>query len=115
MAAFQAGADIKNGVVGKLYGFNIMERSSVLSFAADGTPNLPGQAIGATDNIAALCWSQNSVAKAKGDLKPFQDTDSPTYYGDIFSALVKFGGRCRRADWKGILAIVQAAEVEAGE
>lgn len=110
MAAFQAGADIKNGVVGKLYGFNIMERATVLSMAADGTINLPGQALEATDNIAALCWQQSSVAKAKGDLKPFQDVDNPTYYGDIFSALVKFGGRCRRADWKGVLAIVQAAE-----
>lgn len=111
MAAFQAGADIKNGVVGKLYGFNIIERSSVLSIAADGTINLPGQALEATDNIAALCWQQGSVAKAKGDLKPFQNVDDATYYGDIFSALVKFGGRCRRADWKGVLAIVQTPSV----
>ena len=107
MAAFQAGADLKNGIVGKFAGFNVLERGSVLAFKADGTPVLPGEALGATDNIASLCWQQASVSKAQGDLKPFQQIENPMYYGDIFSALVKFGGRCRREDWKGVIAIAQ--------
>ncbi|MDR3286882.1 MAG: hypothetical protein LBT27_05525 [Prevotellaceae bacterium] len=109
MAAYQGTADLENGVVGRFAGFAILERSSVLAFADDGTLRVPGEALSATDNLGSLCWQKASVAKAQGDIKPFQTTDDPTYYGDIFSALVKIGGRCRRADWKGIIAIVQNA------
>ena len=106
MAAFQQTADIANGIVGKLAGFNIMERSSVLAFNGN-TPIAPGTAFSANTCIGALCWQKDSVAVAKGDIKPFQNTDDPQYYGDIFSAAVKVGGRCRRADWAGVVAIVQ--------
>lgn len=109
MAAFQQSADLANGIVGRFAGFNVMERSSVLAFTAAGALQLPGAALGATDNLASLCWQKNSVAKAIGDTKPFQEVDSPTYYGNIFSALVKMGGRCRRQDWKGIVVIRQVA------
>lgn len=108
MAAFQASADLANGIVGKFAGWSILERSSVVSFTADNTLQLPGEALDSDSNIGSLCWQMNSVAKAKGDIKPFQDTDNPLYFGDIFSALVKFGGRCRRVDWKGIYVIRQA-------
>jgi hypothetical protein len=109
MAAFQSAADLKNGIVGRFAGFDVMERAGVASFATDGTLNVPGQALAATDNLGSLCWQRDCVAKAVGDVKPFQETDSPTYYGNIFSALVKAGGRCRRADWKGVYVIRQAA------
>jgi len=108
MAAYQKSADLKKGVVGEFAGFKVMERSSVLAFAADGTLHVPDEALDANSNIASLCWQKGSVAKAHGDMKPFQNVDDPQYYGDIFSALVKIGGRCRRQDWKGIVAIVQA-------
>jgi len=108
MAAFQAAADLANGVVGKFAGFSIMDRSNVLSFTTGGVLNVPGAALAATDNLGSLCWQKLSVAKALGDTKPFQQTDAPAYYGDIFSALVKFGGRCRRGDWKGVMVIRQA-------
>lgn len=107
MAAFQATADLANGIVGKFAGWSIMERASVISFTAANVIQLPGEALDADSNIGCLCWQINSVAKAKGDIKPFQDTDNPLYFGDIFSALVKFGGRCRRADWKGVYVIRQ--------
>lgn len=108
MAAFQQTADIANGIVGKLAGFNIMERSSVLAFNGN-TPIAPGTALSAASNLGALCWQKDSVALALGDIKPFQDDDNPQYYGDIFSAAVKAGGRCRRQDWAGVIAIVQDA------
>lgn len=107
MAAFQGSADLAKGVVGEFAGFKIMERGSVLAFSSALAPVVPGAALAATDHLASFVWQQGSVAKAAGDVKPFQETDSPTYYGDIFSALVKFGGRCRREDWKGVYAIVQ--------
>lgn len=109
MAAFQAAADLSKGICGEFAGFKIMERSTVLAFSQAGVLNVPGAALQATDNLASLCWQKNSVAKAKGDIKPFQNVDDATYYGDILSALVKMGGRCRRADWKGIIAIVQGS------
>lgn len=109
MAAFQATADLANGIVGKFAGFTFLERSSVLAIQANGTFRLPGEALGATDNLASIFWQKNSVTKALGDTKLFQDMDNPLYYGDIHSGLVKMGGRCRREDWKGIGLIVQAA------
>lgn len=107
MAAFQQTADLANGVMGMFAGFKVLERSRVLAFTSAGAPKLPGEVFEASDNVAALCWQRNSVAKAMGETKLFRDVDSPTYYGDIVSALVKMGGRCRRADWNGLIAIVQ--------
>lgn len=108
MAAFQQTADLANGIVGKLAGFNILERSTVLTFTAAGAPIAPGTAVAATTELASLAWQKDCVSLALGEIKPFHDKDNPQYYGDIFSALVKAGGRCRRADWKGVIAIVQA-------
>lgn len=106
MAAFQQTADVANGIVGKLCGFNILERSTVLAFNGN-TPIAPGTAFSANTCVGALCWQKDSVAIAKGDIKPFQNMDDPQYYGDIFSAAVKVGGRCRRQDWAGVIAIAQ--------
>ncbi|MDD2633942.1 MAG: hypothetical protein PHW82_00415 [Bacteroidales bacterium] len=110
MAAFQKGADLAKGVVGEFAGFKIMERGSVLAFNAAGTtPIIPGIAIDDSDNIACLCWQKNQVTKSEGDIMPFDDKGNPLYYGDVFSSLVKFGGRARRANWKGVVAIVQTS------
>lgn len=106
MAAFQAAADLKNGICGRLYGFNIMERSSVLVFTSTTTPIVPGTEIVNTMNPAALCWQKDCVATAKGDIMPYQDLGNPLYYGDVFSAEVKTGGRAKRADYAGVVAIV---------
>ncbi|MDR1984987.1 MAG: hypothetical protein LBQ28_09220 [Prevotellaceae bacterium] len=107
MAAYQQTADLANGIIGRFAGFQILERSTVLAFTSAGALRVPGEALAATDCLGSLCWQKSSVAKAQGDVKPFQNVDDATYYGDIFSALVKIGGRCRRTDWKGVIAIVQ--------
>lgn len=104
---FSRAYDEKTGVVGKLYGFNIMQRSYVLAYTGAGNVKDPGTAGAATDNAAALCWHEASVERALGDVKFFEDLDNPQYYGDIYSALVRMGGRIRRADSKGVIAIVQ--------
>lgn len=109
MAAFQQAADIANGVLGKLAGFTILERSSILSIKANGTFNAVGEAIGATDNLACLFWHRDSVSRSMGDKELFQRNNDPLYYGDIYSGLIKMGGRCRREDWKGIAVVVQGA------
>lgn len=109
MATFQASADLENGIVGKFAGFTFLERSSVLALTSAGVFRLPGEALAATDNLASIFWQKNSVTKALGDTKLFQDMDNPLYYGDIHSGLVKMGGRCRREDWKGVGIVVQSA------
>lgn len=108
MAAYQGTANLAEGVVGKLCGFNIMERSSVAYFTSAGVPIVPGAALSATDCVGGIAWQKDCVAKALGDIVPFQDIANPLYYGDVFSALVKTGGRCRRGDWAGVAAIVEA-------
>ncbi len=109
MAAFQQSANLAEGIVGRFAGFNVIERSEVAVVGTDGSVKVPGEALAAADNLAAVCWQKDCVAVAMGDTIPFSDKDNPSYYGDIFSALVKAGSRCRRGDWKGVVAIVQAA------
>ena len=98
----------REGVVYKASGFKIRERGSVLRYAADGT--LKGfESLGeATDNEAAIFWEKRSLARAKGTIKMFQKEDDPQYYGNIYSFLVRFGGRRRRADNKGVVVLRQA-------
>ncbi|KQT17419.1 hypothetical protein ASG31_08390 [Chryseobacterium sp. Leaf404] len=109
MAAFAGSADLEKGIVGTFAGFKILDRSSVLAFTTAGVAVMPGEALSATDNLGCLFWQKNSVTKAMGDTEMFDDKGNPLYYGDIFSTLLKMGGRCRREDWKGVLAVVQAS------
>lgn len=104
---FSRYADAENGVVGKLHGFHIMTRASVIAFANAGTVKALGAALGATDHLASLAWHKNSLATAIGDMKLFQNSNDALYYGDVHSALVMAGGRVRREDGLGIYAIVQ--------
>lgn len=99
--------DMKNGVIDRLYGFNIMERSTVLRYNNAGTPvvKLPDAAGASTDNAAVLCWQASQVERALGTVDFFEDQRNPTYYGDVYSGLVRFGGRIRRA--QGVVAIIQ--------
>lgn len=49
------------------------------------------------------------VARAIGEVKVFTEKDDPLYYGDIWSMIVRAGGRKIREDNKGVVAIVQDA------
>ena len=109
MNAYQQFADNKSGIVGRLHGFDIMTRSAVLAYSSGNTVKALGSALAATDNLASLCWHPDCVTYAMGDMKPFADKDDPFYYGDVYSSIVRMGGRIKRADKKGVIAIVQAA------
>lgn len=104
---FSRYADAENGIIGKLHGFSILTRSSVVALAANDSLKALGAALGSTDNLASLAWQKNSVAYAIGDKKLFQDKDSAIYYGDVHSAILMAGGRVRRADGKGVYVIAQ--------
>lgn len=113
--AFHALADLRNGIVGKLYTFNVMMRSKSLRYTDANAPKAWTEAGAATDNAGGLAWHRNSVCRALGEVVPFENEGDPTYYGDIYSFLVRAGGRPMRQDVKGLIAIVQdvaAAEDE---
>ena len=101
---FQA-ADVKRGVMGMLYGFEVMVRSTVYRFAADGTIKDYGAAGAATDLAGGLAWQRESLSRALGEVIMFDQIDNPLYYGDVYSFLVRVGGAIRRYDKKGVYAI----------
>lgn len=103
---FSRAYDEKNGIVGKLFGFNILSRSFVLKYNGS-VPVEPGTGGHAPDCAAILCWHTSAVEKAQGDIKFFEDEANPLYFGDIYSALVRLGGRIRHQNQEGVVAIVQ--------
>lgn len=105
--AFHAQADVANGVLGKLYSFNIMMRSKSGRYTAALAPKEWTTAGATTDQAAVLAWHEGSVCRALGETEMFDDENNPMYYGDIYSFLVRAGGRPMRAGVEGLLAIVQ--------
>lgn len=108
---FSRAYDEKTGVVGKMYGITIFKRSAVLKYT-NATPPVAKNytdAAGATDNDAVLVWQKNAIERAFGETVAFENTGDPTYYGDIYSFLVRMSGRIRRSDQKGAMVIVQDA------
>jgi hypothetical protein len=107
LPAFLASANVQQGVMGSLYGFNVLMRSKVLRMTSAGALlkwDADGQA---TEVAAALAWQENCVSRAIGDVKMFSKMDDPSYYGDIYSFLVRTGGAQRRYDKKGVIALVE--------
>lgn len=105
--AFLASGNAQQGILGKLFSFNIMMRSSVAVYNASKAAKEP-DAVGATTDLAAgLAWHEGSVCRALGEVKAFEDEGDPTFYGDIYSFLVRAGGRAMRKDAKGLVAIIQ--------
>jgi len=108
---FSAAYDVKDGILGRLFGFNIMLRGAVVTYDNDTLPvvNPYGAAADAADNDGVLCWQVSAIERAIGDISFFERIGDPTYYGDVYSVGVRMGGRRRRNDAKGIVAIVQDA------
>lgn len=112
LSAFLNSADAQQGVLGRLYGFDILQRSQVLRLTSDKKLLKWSEASAATELAAGLAWQKNCVSRAMGDIKMFDSTDDPTYYGDIYSFLMRVGGSYRRYDKKGIACIVEATASE---
>lgn len=105
---FSQYADAAEGVIGRLYGFDIMKRSSVAVASSSLGINPWGAVVQDTDLDVSFVWQKNAVARALGEVKFFENPDRAEYYGDVYSALLRFGGRRRRADNAGIIPIAQA-------
>ena len=103
---------LPEGIMDRVFGFDIMVRPGALVY--DSTPALKafGAAGAATDNLAALAWHPSFVSRALTGIDIFSDfgdngNGKPEYYGGILSAKVWFGAKYRRADVKGVAALVQ--------
>ncbi len=75
-SAFLACADMKAGVVGQIYGLNIMKRSVIDS----------------DDTTVMLAWHKSQYSFALGPVEVYSQENAPEYYGTILSASVRFGG-----------------------
>lgn len=108
---FSAAYDIKEGILGRLFGFSIMMRGGVVTYDNSTLPVVNSYAAVADtdDNDGVLCWQINAVERALGQVSFFERIGDPTYYGDVYSASLRVGGRIRRQDALGIVAIVQDA------
>ena len=110
-ANFHLGVDEKEGVVGRYMGIDIIMRDTVLRYRKTGgiwnvvdtqaedfeeTPN---------DSAASLVWAENSVERAKGEIDVFDNPGQAVYYGDVFSAMLRLGGRIRRA--AGVYSVIE--------
>ena len=84
--AFLATADASRGVIGKLYGFDVMLRSKLI----------PG--------TSALAWHRDYVCRAQGESEAFIQENDPLYYGDVLSFLVRAGGSRMQKDGIGTVA-----------
>lgn len=106
---FSRAYDPKTGVMGELHSFKIMQRSTVLVYNNAATPVVKayGASGAATDNDASIFWQKNALERALGEVQTFEQEKAPQYYGTVMSFLLRMGGRIRRADEKGIVALVQ--------
>lgn len=102
-------AERRAGVIYKVQGWQIMERSSVYVMDS-GTKGFKAfGAVGeATDSEGNLFWNKNMLEKAIGTTEAFERIGDPTYYGDIYSFLVRCGGRARRKNYEGVAVLMQA-------
>ena len=72
--AFLASADAAKGIIGNIYGFDVMLRSKVLK------------------DISAVAWHKDYVCRAIGNYDMFVQENDPHYYADVLSFLVRAGG-----------------------
>jgi hypothetical protein len=96
------------GILYKANGWKILIRSTVARVTAAGAILAPGAAGSATDDGASLFWYSQAVEHALGTVRAFENIGDPTFYGDIYSFLVRMGGRARRAGYSGIAVLKQA-------
>lgn len=102
---------LPDGVVARILGFDIMMRSSVVSYTNAATPvkRAPKSTALATANAAALFWNEKFVRRAKGSVQVFAEEGKAAYYGSLFSTAAKAGGRKRYTDGRGVVTLVEAA------
>ncbi|MBS9774951.1 MAG: hypothetical protein KGV59_07355 [Tenacibaculum sp.] len=101
-------AERRAGIIYKVQGWNILVRGSVYLMGADKSFKAFGSVADATDTEGCLFWNKNMLEKAIGTTEAFERLGDPTWYGDIYSFLVRMGGRARRKNYEGVGVLMQA-------
>lgn len=103
------GAVWKNGDLVALHGFDIIRTNVTGRYDNSGTPVKRDYTLAgvATDNDVALLVDWQYVHYALGTPKFFEGKDDVHFQGDIYNALIRFGGRLERKNQEGVVAIVQ--------
>jgi hypothetical protein len=96
-------------IVGKLFNFEIIERSRLLRRNTTIVADPYSLVAAADDNAIAVAVHPMWVERALGDVKVFEDYGKPEYYGDVFSMLGRSGGRRISKDDIGVGIVSQAA------
>src|SRR5690625_100748 len=96
------------GIMYKAQGFYIHSRSGVYVLDDTGAFKATGAISEAGDTEGIIAWNKNMLEKAVGSTKAFARENDPTYYGDIYSFLVRMGGRARRKNYEGVAVLMQA-------
>lgn len=106
---FIDGRPIMTGMLTMIAGFMVTTSNLLPIWDNQATPVVKAaRSVGASgDNYAGIFFHANSLFWAASSLKAFSDMENPTYYGDIYSALIYFLAGKFRTDQKGIGAIVQ--------
>lgn len=113
-----AGVDLQKGVINNLFGFQVLVRSkvalfnmstatapvAVVPYADDGTITAESNSV---HGFGAIAYQKDMVEKAIGEIKFFETKDDAVYQGDLYSALVRAGGRAKYSAGTGIVPIVQ--------
>lgn len=105
----EANVDLGTGEIRRWNNITIIERIDTTIYDAALAPKAPGAAAAATDHQAVICWIDQAVERALGLTKLFETLGQAQYQGDLYSALIKAGGRIRRNAEGGTGAIVQEA------
>ena len=105
---------LPTGDLPQVLGMNIIIRSGVSIYDNTATPvrkalSADGSIVTAatSDNNSILVFHESYVRKALGDIKVYEEMDSPIYYGDIISSQVFHGAAKARTNGEGIVQIIQ--------
>lgn len=88
--AFLAAADATKGIVGRLFSFDVMLRSTV-------------------GDLAGLAWHPDFLSRSVGDIDFYDEEKSVVYYADVIGFLVRAGGSILRKDGKGVRSVLKEA------
>lgn len=102
------GSTLPSGVIGQLFGFNLMVKATLPVYDTAAARKDLDAAPATSDNLCALAWQRSCVARALSPVEVFENEKDATYYGDVLSARLFCGGTKLRPDQKGVAALVQA-------
>jgi hypothetical protein len=104
----------REGVLGRVFGFDIMVRSRTALYTPAGVVKDMAAAKAATDCASIIFWHPMYVRRAvgtatNGGIAIFEQNGSPTHYGDVISAMVRAGGKHHYTNQRGVVALVEKA------